>query len=240
MVDPMWLLSRALRIVFPPLCAGCDRRCEELGFCARCRSEIERTGSSTCPGCGREFRSGSPHECATCIDDPPAFARVVACGAYSRLQPNAPLLRAIRRLKYDRDVTCARPLADMLVAEFDRDFVYDAVVPVPLHLTRLRWRGFNQAVLIARSLALHHQCPLERFALERTRATDPQVGLSGEARKRNVAGAFRLRPGWEARGKRILLVDDVFTTGATVRECASILLGAGAQRVEVAVVARAE
>lgn len=148
--------------------------------------------------------------------------------------------RAIRRFKYDRDVTLARPLSELLSAAFSNEFDYDAIVPVPLHLSRLRWRGFNQAVLIAAPLARRYRRPLVRSALRRVRDTIPQVGLAEEDRHGNVAGAFRLRPGWQARGMKLLLVDDVYTTGATVRECARILRRAGARQIDVGVVARAE
>lgn len=236
----MDLAARWLEFLFPSLCPGCDRRCERPGFCPGCRSDLLRDASARCPGCGRELQSGGPHVCGACIDRPPPFARLIACSGYARTQPHAPLSRAIRRLKYDRDVSYARPLAELLAERLAADFAYDAVVPVPLHLSRLRWRGFNQAVLIAAPLARRSGCPLQRSALERVRATQPQVGLDEANRRSNVAGAFRLRSGWTPRGRRILLVDDVFTTGATVRECAALLKKAGARSVDVGVLARAE
>lgn len=116
---------------------------------------------------------------------------------------------------------------------------YDAIVPVPLHIARLRWRGFNQAVLLARPLARSWRIPLEPLALRRSRPTAPQVGLGEVERRRNIAGAFEIRDAAAIRGRRVLLVDDVFTTGATVEECSRVLLKGGALAVDVAVLARA-
>jgi ComF family protein len=127
----------------------------------------------------------------------------------------------------------------MLIELFGGTFDYDAIVPVPLHLSRLRWRGFNQAVVLAKPLAAQRACPIRPMALERLRPTPPQVGLGGDERRRNVANAFRIRPGWSPTGTRVLLVDDIYTTGATVEECAKVLRRGGARAVDIAVLARA-
>jgi ComF family protein len=117
---------------------------------------------------------------------------------------------------------------------------HDMVIPVPLDLARLRWRGFNQAAMLARSLAARHRRPWQPMALSRCRSTPPQVGLNVEERRRNVAGAFAMRHGAAVRGRTVLLVDDVMTTGATVNECAKTLRQAGgATRIDVLVLARA-
>ncbi len=116
---------------------------------------------------------------------------------------------------------------------------YDAIVPVPLHVARLRWRGFNQAALLARPLARRCRLPMETLALRRIRPTTPQVGLGQVERRRNIAGAFAIRRRSSIVGRRILLIDDVYTTGATVEECARVLLEGGARLADVAVLARA-
>jgi ComF family protein len=149
------------------------------------------------------------------------------------------LSRAIHRFKYGRDVSHARPLADLMTAVLRNVSGYDAIVPVPLHLARLRWRGFNQAVLLARPIARFWRIPLEALALRRSRPTAPQVGLGEAERRRNIAGAFEIRDSAAIRRRRILLIDDVYTTGATVEECSRIVLEGGALAVDVAVVARA-
>jgi len=239
MVGAMRVTKWVLDALFPPVCIGCDRRCIQPGFCFRCRDDVARITAGKCVRCGRAFASGGERQCSDCIDHPPAFERLWACSTYSRNRPDAPLARAIRRLKYDRDVSFAKPLAALLIERFRGDFTYDAIVPVPLHLSRLRWRGFNQAVVLGKPLSAHRVCPMHALALERVRPTPPQVGLGGEARRRNMANAFRVRPEWRLSGKRILLVDDIYTTGATVDECAKVLRRAGASAVGVAVLARA-
>lgn len=239
MVGAMRATEWALAVLFPPLCIGCDRRSIQPGFCYRCHDEVARRSADRCARCGRAFSSGGDHKCSVCIDHPPAFERLWACSTYSRNRPDAPLARAIRRLKYDRDVSFAKPLASLLIERFGEDFAYDAIVPVPLHLSRLRWRGFNQAVVLGRPLSAQRVCPMHTLALERVRPTPPQVGLGGEERRRNMANAFRVRPEWGLSGKRVLLVDDIYTTGATVDECAKVLRRAGARAVDVAVLARA-
>ena len=114
---------------------------------------------------------------------------------------------------------------------------YDVIIPVPLHIDRLRWRGFNQAQLLLRPFA--GTCAIDPYSLARIRPTRPQVGLPEAERRDNVAGAFRVVRPERVAGLRILLVDDVYTTGATVNECGGALRRAGAQAVDVLVLARA-
>ncbi len=235
----MGAVEWAVDFLFPPTCAGCDQRCEEPGFCPACSADIERPIASRCPRCGRAFHSGESHLCAACLAQPPTFGRLWACAGYSRGHAEAPLSRAIRRLKYDRDSSYAGPLSGMLTALLRDLCDYDAIVPVPLHISRLRWRGFNQATLLARPLARRCRIPLETHALRRVRPTVPQVGLGESERRRNIAGAFEIRRPAALRKRRILLVDDVYTTGATVEECARVLLRGDAAAVDVAVLARA-
>ncbi len=150
-----------------------------------------------------------------------------------------PLRHSIHELKYRGELGIARVLGRALaVAAHRRGLAADVVAPVPLHLDRLRWRGFNQALLLARHLGLG-KTPVAARALVRTRPTRPQVELDGTARRANVAGAFRVADAASIAGKRIALVDDVMTTGATVDACSRALLRAGAARVDVVVVARA-
>jgi len=113
------------------------------------------------------------------------------------------------------------------------------IVPVPLHTRRLRQRGFNQAVLLGEILSRQWGVPLQRNNLQRSRWTEPQVNLTASARAENVKGAFTLAAPAKIAGKRILLVDDVYTTGSTVKECSRVLMAAGAAAVAVITVARA-
>jgi ComF family protein len=151
----------------------------------------------------------------------------------------SPLIEALHHFKYGRDITLAPVLGAFLADRCPLRVDHDLVVPVPLGLARLRWRGFNQAAMLARVLAARRRRPWHPMALERCRATPPQVGLGRDDRRRNVAGAFAVRDRAAVYGRTILLVDDVLTPGATVEECAKTLRRAGALRVDVVALARA-
>ena len=148
----------------------------------------------------------------------------------------------VHRFKYGKRVRLRRPLALLLeeqLAPFVREAEPDLLVPVPLHVQRLRWRGFNQAVLMGDLLADRWGIPLCRDALRRRRPTGEQATLDALARERNVRGAFEVARPDQVRGRRILLLDDVYTTGSTARECARVLRKGGSGEVFVATVARA-
>jgi ComF family protein len=154
------------------------------------------------------------------------------------LNPPAPLALAVQVLKYARRRALADALGQLLAERYP--FAPTAVlVPVPLHISRLRERGFNQAVLLARRLGRARGLAVVSRALVRTRATHAQPGLTAAARRTNLAGAFALRPGTVVAGLELVLIDDVLTTGATADACARVLSAAGAARVDVYTVGRA-
>ena len=228
--------------LFPTVCVGCRRVVARgaLPICAGCSETIERIDvSSSCRVCARRFAAGPPVVCGVCSSSPKSFSRVSAYCVHG-----GAVADALARFKYGGEEPLARSLGMLLRAGLDgRGGVaeLDVVIPVPLHLRRLRARGFNQAYLLAGYLGVPS---LTRGGaiLERVRDTPPQAGLSARERKTNVDGAFRVRPGRERAimGARVLLVDDVLTTGATANECARILRDAGADAVSIAVVSRAE
>jgi ComF family protein len=233
-----WLVDA----LFPPVCPACSRASRDNGFCEPCTATIPLPRGPLCPACGSVFRgAGSDHLCARCLGRPPHFDRVRACASYSGSSPlpNA-LGLALHRYKYGGDVTLAPVLGRMLADRCPLAIDHDLIVPVPLHLGRLRARGFNQSLLLARPLSRDHRVPIARFTLARRRETRPQVGLGENDRRRNIAGAFEVRERAQVRGRSVLLVDDVYTTGATVNECARTLRQAGARRIDVLVLARAE
>ncbi|HEY5974722.1 MAG TPA: ComF family protein, partial [Geobacteraceae bacterium] len=163
-------------------------------------------------------------------------------GARAALVFSGPTVDLIHRLKYSYQVRLRRPLGLLtaeLLAPFAADCTADLVVPVPLHVKRLRQRGFNQAILLGELLARHWRLPLVRDNLRRVRWTEPQVGLAAHERAGNVRGAFAVAEPVGVKGKRLILVDDVYTTGSTVRECSRVLRQAGAAEVFVVTVARA-
>ncbi len=146
---------------------------------------------------------------------------------------------ALHRLKYGRDVSLAPALASILAACAPDPSQHHRVLPVPLHRVRLRWRGFNQSLLLAKGFCGGRRDRLDPWTLERRRATPPQVGLGEPERRRNVRDAFVVVRPDSIRGATVLLVDDVMTTGATVDECARVLRRAGARHVDVMVLLRA-
>jgi ComF family protein len=231
-----------LDILFPPLCHVCKSFIPEAGelhLCTDCRQKIVPVSSPQCIVCGNPFNTegGIDHLCGPCSITPKPF--VSARAAVSFL---GPVKELIHRLKYGKKTHLARPLA-ILTAERLDPFVSEAgielIVPVPLHLRRLRARGFNQALLIAQYLSKKFSITLSSNNLRRIRWTEPQVNLSVDERIKNVREAFSVKDPEQFEGKIILLVDDVYTTGSTVAECAKVLKFCGASGVYVATVARA-
>ena len=237
----MHLAATLVDFVLPPCCAACGRFCSVDGLCRACREEFVPLRSPLCCRCGIGFSGpGADHACGACTAAPPHFDRARAAFGYDAIaQRRKPLAVLLHRYKYGRDVTLAPLFARLLLESPPLAPEHDLIVPVPLHVRRLRWRGFNQALLLARLVAPSWKAAVDPFALERTRETVTQVGLDDEARRANLRGAFRLRPGHLLRGRRVLLVDDVLTTGATADECARVLKQAGAERVDVLALARA-
>lgn len=153
-----------------------------------------------------------------------------------------PLREAIHRWKYEEKYYLTHFFGERLAEGFYRYWKSDAVdllIPVPLHPKRLRERGFNQALLLVKELSQQTKIPYARRVLRKSKLTPPQVRLSGEERERGVKNSFYVSKGEEVRGKSILLIDDVYTTGATVNECARVLLKTGAERVDVLTLAHA-
>jgi ComF family protein len=232
-----------LNLLYPSTCSGCGQPTERPEFCHPCRKRIATPASPLCPTCGVPFRTrdDADHPCARCLQHPPHFGRARACTIYDAADSSEhPLKAALQQYKYNRDVWLAGPLGALLAERTPLAVgTYDIMIPVPLHVQRLRWRGFNQAQLLARPLAQAAGVRLDPYSLERVRPTRPQVELDENERRRNVGGAFCVVQPKAVAGRRILLVDDVYTTGATVDECSRVLLRAGAQSVDVLALARA-
>lgn len=226
---------------FPPRCLLCGETLKEFQDdrpCSLCLSRMKFFSHPRCPRCGLVFMtaSGDDHLCSGCLNEERYFTKARAIGPYEGV-----LLEAISRFKYQKASRLAKPLG-MLLAEYeDPEFPFsefDLLLPVPLHSKRLRERGFNQSLLLAGRVSRKHAISLDFTSLQRTRHTDPQTQLSGAERQKNIRGAFEVRRPGAIRGKKILLIDDVFTTGATVQECAKVLLKAGSKRVDVLTLAR--
>ncbi|OGP12761.1 MAG: hypothetical protein A2052_08255 [Deltaproteobacteria bacterium GWA2_54_12] len=227
------MLKAVLDIVFPPVCLLCGERALKKGFCEGCAGLIEKERITTpiCTICGIPFISprGVDHACGKCVEEPPSFS-----AARSAFVFEGKVLDAIHKLKYGGDTSVAAPLANLVSGSIGGHRPC-LVVPVPLHAGRLRERGFNQSLLIARELSRIISLPLIYNRLKRTRDTGQQVGLKALERKKNVSGAFTLVEPGSFKGKKVLLVDDVVTTGATLNECSKVLKRAGAVVVAITV-----
>jgi len=221
-----------LDILFPPLCLACGRVCEEEGvFCEGCGGDAETLPE---PRCARCAEPGPLPLCPRCCSRPPAFSQ-----AFAPFSHEGAVARAIHLFKYEDRPELARPLA-ALAWRAATDFLEQApswVCALPLHLQRYRERRYDQAELLARELARLTKRTHRPRLLHRHRETRRQVGLSESEREANVAGAFQATA--EVRGRSLLLVDDVFTTGATARAASQALLEAGATEVQVFTLARA-
>lgn len=236
------ILRGFLDILFPASCAYCNGTTGDSAvsrFCTVCWNDFAMLPSPTCPSCSRPFESpaaleSSPaHVCSECRKHPPQFDQAVAIGQFE-----GPLREAIHQYKYRPCRSLGRPLGAWLSQNISLLPGVDMVIPVPLHTTRLRKRGFNQALLLAHEVHKKHAIPLSYDNLFRTRPTRPQVELKADERARNVAAAFALKRPEEVKAKHIVVVDDVFTTGATLNECASVLKSAGAAQVVALTLAR--
>ncbi len=264
----MRVIEALMRVVFPPKCSCCgaffhpppERRTENSTIprgdfhaflapflCVTCLTEIIPVSSPICTVCGAVFtsREGVDRPCGDCLTNPKRFAAARAAGVYDRS-----LRILIHRLKYQGKTRLAAPLGNVLLHALIRLWSpgdIDRIIPMPLHEKRLRRRGFNQVYLLVRDwgeagerLGVRQESfRLDPEILIRSRMTKPQTGLGRKQRKANIRNAFRVRDGDRVNGKRILLVDDVYTTGATVNECARVLRKAGAKRVDALTLARA-
>lgn len=228
---------RLLDFFLPKVCLFCGALAaagSEHALCSDCEAAIDWVGSPLCPRCGKIYaaRDGADHLCGPCQTEPPPFAQARAAAVYE-----GQVAGAIKKFKYGRRMDMLPVMRQWLKQPACRELVEkaDLLVPVPLHTRRLKERGFNQALLLAQAFP---EKPLAREALIRVRHTLPQTGLNPKERRENVRKAFAVPRPEEVKGKHILMVDDVYTTGATVRECARVLFKAGAKEVNVLTVAR--
>jgi len=228
---------RLLKLIFPPACPLCRRTlpypCHDL-FCPDCLTGIISLPSACCPVCALPFvgRDNSSHLCGRCTQEPPEYDRVFAVGLYEKS-----LRQAIHQFKFNQRIGLDRSLGMLLDRAVDQNQIFDLVIPVPLSPLRLRQRGYNQSLLLAREFARLRNIPVAARLLCKIREAQEQHGLSARNRETNLEGAFALRQ--SLSGETVLLVDDVLTTGKTAATCAQILKQGGAGEIYVAVIARA-
>jgi competence protein ComFC len=224
-----WLWC-GLDLLYPPLCGGCGAKGQR--WCSSCQLATRLLGKNVCDKCGCAL--SAPGLCSQCSCSPPHFDRLRAWAGYG-----GPLRKAIHRLKYKKDMSLGDLLSRRMIGCLQAQaWPVELVLPVPLGLARLAQRGYNQSTLLARPIALAMNLPFQPSGLRRQRETRSQVDLSAEQRKANVSGAFAADPK-VVGSRRVLLVDDIATSCATLDACAVALLEAGAASVYCLTLARA-
>jgi ComF family protein len=255
------LLPHAIDILFPPRCLVCERDLkladidskeilppfrsiweriiDERAFCPTCFSELPFIRGPVCARCGSPLSIENyqqPDICGECLVFPPPFISAISLGFYG-----GSLQKSIELLKYRNQRSIARPLGHLLsiVSEtWIKSHAIDVILPIPLHKKRIRERGYNQSALIARAMGSYTGLPVEIDSLIRVRNTMPQVSLRINEREKNVKGAFKVRDPERIKGKRVLLLDDVITTGSTIKEATKSLISSGIEEVFVITIAR--
>lgn len=235
------LLDAGLGLFYPAACQICEeeRATQREGFvCAECRAEIRRIEPPFCGRCGLPYSGDltTPFECANCRDMELSFS-----AARSAVATGKVMLDILHRYKYHRALWFEALLAELLLqaaAPVLRDGGWNMIVPVPLYPTKRREREFNQAENLAAHLGRATRIPVNRTLLRRVLPTRTQTLLTRQQRAANIKGAFAWSGGGKLQGERVVLVDDVFTTGATTNACAEVLRKAGAGEVCVWTVAR--
>jgi len=230
-----FLLKSLADFVFPPICYGCDSEVEAGLVCEACRLALFTHELAVCPKCGRPC-ARTKETCGQCRT-PFSLSRVRALGLYV-----PPFDKLIQAFKYSGKTRVGELLGRALAALVQQDEVLsaaDLVCPIPLHPARRRERGFNQSLLLAAAIAMSTGLPLAEFLVRKKNTATQTRKTNPKDRLKNLAGAFRLRLEADVRGKTVLLVDDVMTTGATLDQAARELLKGGAANVLGVVIAAA-
>ncbi|TNE57107.1 MAG: ComF family protein [Alphaproteobacteria bacterium] len=230
---------RLPNLIFPPRCLSCETAISEVGaLCADCWLGVTFVDGAVCQRCGQPFEldPGVETVCGGCLQSPPLYDRARAVFLY-----NDASRALVTGFKYG-DRTDRVPSFGRWLARAGRELIDDAdvLIPVPLHWTRLFQRRFNQSALLAQAIHKETLVPVLLEGLERSRSTQQQVGLSNAKRRRNVRGAFKVPEKQipHVLGRKVVLIDDVVTSGATVEACTRALKKAGAARVDVLALAR--
>ena len=234
------LLRGIASLLYPPSCTICSASVDVGEYlCAECEAKVVRIVPPFCAKCSEPFDGAitTTFACANC-----AHRNLYFEAAVSAYRARGIVRHVILNFKYGRQIHLRHLVARWLVAAMDderlRERRFDVIVPVPLHPARQRERGFNQAALLAEWLSDHLAAPM-RPVLQRTHYTTTQTAFDRSERMQNLRGAFRLRKTADVRDSRVLLIDDVLTTGSTLSECARVLKKAGARSVHAATAARA-
>jgi competence protein ComFC len=224
------LFWEALDWIYPPACGGCNH----LGvrWCNDCAQATIEVQPPLCPVCGNQNKNNDI--CERCQDSRPYYHCLKSYTEYK-----GKIREAVHRFKYGRDMALGEALSRLMINRIEKlNWSLDVVTSVPLGLVRFKERGYNQATLLARPIALWLRKPFKGRALMRARVTRSQVGLTAVQRRENMIDAFLANSKYVA-GKKVLLIDDVATSGATLNACAKALLDGGADQVYCFTLARA-
>jgi ComF family protein len=235
------LLNDVSDIIFPPQCLACAEIINlpaRQFFCSPCQGKIRFINDNFCPICGIPFLSSPAgnHICGDCLVNPPYYVQARAVAGFETV-----IMDAIHKFKYGRSIFAGNTLGLFMAGFSFPDFVfseYSLLIPVPLHIKRLRERGFNQSLLLAKEIGRKYRIPVNFSLLKRSKFTLTQTGLNKAEREKNIKGAFAVTDEKKIADKNIILIDDVYTTGATINECSRVLLKAGAQKVAVLTLSR--
>ncbi|MHC1728611.1 MAG: double zinc ribbon domain-containing protein [Syntrophobacteraceae bacterium] len=230
-----------LDLCLPGVCAGCGKieNHSEKSWCPDCLNQIAWIASPICPQCGRPYPDApgsSDHLCGECLQEAFRFDTARSAVFHSGIVRDR-----VHQFKFGARMEWVPPLVELLEMTYSRSTmpVPDLVVPVPLHSKRLKERGFNQSGLLGKELSRKLGLAVSFDTLRRKKWTDPQTRMNRQERLNNVKGVFELSKDAAVRGRRILLLDDVFTTGSTLSECARTLKKKGASEVHALTVTRA-
>lgn len=234
--------GRWIDIIYPPRCAVCGRFLstgDSDVICPECRSGLRKAHSPLCSRCGVPFDTGPKEDrlCERCLRDPPSYKAARALYVYE-----GPMVEAVHRFKYAGKTHLAGIFGPLLAESARACLPPESdplIVPVPLHVKRLRKRGFNQSLLLARHVEDLTGFALDSLSLRRVRETPSQAALGKDKRRVNVREAFAVKSSLAIKGRDVLLVDDVSTTGSTLDACSRTLLRSGARRVFGLTLARA-
>ena len=227
-------MNTFLHTIFPLRCVLCDDTCKNAHrFCDDCFSSLPKT-TSRCLQCALPLSSNDHHRCGACMANPPPFDTTIALFNYEK-----PIATLLWRLKFSGDLSIAKLLSECWIDYLSatQDKLPELIIPVPLHPVRLKERGFNQALEIAKPIGRHFKIPVEVRTCVRIKHTKPQSSLSASTRKNNVINAFGLS--YSLTASHVVILDDVMTTGSTVTQIAHLLRKVGVQRIDVWCCARA-
>ncbi len=226
-------LTRLQHGLLPPTCLLCGASgTEGHDLCAGCAADLPRN-TTACPCCAQPLAAGQAGLCAQCRSHPPEFDR-----AFVPFRYQSPVDFLIQHLKFHGRLSYGRLLGELFAEALNErgGSLPDCIIPVPLHPLRLRERGFNQALELARTPSRRFHLPLLAEGLRRIRHTTPQTQLDAPNRRRNLLGAFTV--GQSLTGRRVALMDDVITTASTVTECTRVLRSSGVAEIEIWAIAR--